>query len=123
MTNRVILGQKGGNYGLWVSKAGFDVLTTTADNMLFDMSGSLLQIIQSGEFTVNSTTNIPLSNTGGVTPIAMIWNKTQTYYGATGSLNPLFFDISVTSSQLSISLASGFTGTYTGTYIVFGETI
>tara|TARA_B100000745_G_C20151387_1_gene394755 strand:+ start:503 stop:874 length:372 start_codon:yes stop_codon:yes gene_type:complete len=123
MTNRVLIGDRNGSQGLWVSKPGYDVLSASHDNMLFTMAGRILQIIQYGEFTVSSTTNIPLSNTGGSTPTVLIWHKFQSYYGATGYLNPDYFDVSATSSQLSISVGSGFSGTYTGTYIVFSETL
>lgn len=35
MVNRVLLGQKGSAYGLWVSKSGYDVTTATNAQMLF----------------------------------------------------------------------------------------
>jgi len=123
MANRVVIGNRNGQYGLWVSKPGYDVLTTSSSNLLFDMSGSVLQIIQSGEFSVSGTTNIPLSNTGGITPLVIVWSKVQTYYGSTIQSFPDKFNVNVTATTLTISLASGFSGTHTGTYIVFGESV
>ena len=38
MANRVLLGKKGSEYGLWVSKVGQDVTTVGSNNLLFDSS-------------------------------------------------------------------------------------
>lgn len=49
MTNRVVLGNRSGQQGLWISKPGRDVLTISADaDFLFrtDIKGA--QIVQSG---------------------------------------------------------------------------
>ena len=35
MVDRVLLGKRGSDYGLWVSKAGTDVTSTGLENMLF----------------------------------------------------------------------------------------
>ncbi|SOC89987.1 hypothetical protein SAMN05216358_0003 [Rhizobium sp. AN5] len=52
MANRVLLGQRGSEMGLWVSKPGYDVLTTAERNMLFLATPSrairALQIVQTG---------------------------------------------------------------------------
>ncbi|MBX4911375.1 hypothetical protein HJA82_29115 [Rhizobium bangladeshense] len=48
MTNRVLFGQRGAAYGLWVSKPGFDVLSTADANMMMLPSQANLQLIQSG---------------------------------------------------------------------------
>ena len=39
MTNRILLGKDGSNYGLKVSKPGQNVLTASTGNLLFDSSG------------------------------------------------------------------------------------
>ncbi len=49
MTNRVLFGERNNNYGLWISKPGFDVLQPlTSDQLLFDTSIKLGQIVQAG---------------------------------------------------------------------------
>lgn len=47
MANRVLLGQRGSDYGLWVSKPGQNVLTANADQLLFSPDTQMLQVIYS----------------------------------------------------------------------------
>lgn len=66
MANRVVVGQRGGLYGLWASKPGYDVLTTSDDNMLFTMSGKITMVLMAGSanFAVSGSAQtkvIPLS--------------------------------------------------------------
>ncbi|QIG69091.1 hypothetical protein EVB78_058 [Rhizobium phage RHph_N1_15] len=48
MTNRVLLGQRGSAFGMWVSKPGFDVLTAADDKMNIITNRVNLQLVQSG---------------------------------------------------------------------------
>lgn len=48
MTGRVILGQKAGQLGMWVSRPGVDVLSAVDDDMLLSTSRAGIQIIASG---------------------------------------------------------------------------
>lgn len=61
MANRVVFGNKGSDYGLWVSKSGENVLTTAKQNMLFDSTvaetGGL--VLKTGTTTVTFPTNNP----------------------------------------------------------------
>ena len=88
---RVLLGKKGSEYGLWVSKVGQDVTTAGSDNLLFDSSkaeGS--GIIKSGtlSITVGTTANTTyyssyVNYTDGsdlnYIPLVMIWNGVYSY--------------------------------------------
>ncbi|MBD9544242.1 hypothetical protein IB276_32885 [Ensifer sp. ENS04] len=56
MANRVCLGQKAtGQFGLWVSKPGINVLTAADSQMLFSSDWKTLQIAQTGRVTIPST--------------------------------------------------------------------
>lgn len=73
MANRVVMGSARGAIGLWVSKPGFDVLTTADENLLFSMGGRLTTVLASGSVSfapnsAGSTINIPLA-TNGRTPM------------------------------------------------------
>lgn len=48
MVNRIVLGDRNGTMGLWISRPGFDVMTASEDNMLLSTSRVPFQVIQSG---------------------------------------------------------------------------
>lgn len=59
MTKRVILGKRGSEYGIWVSKPGYNVQTATNDQLLLNISQAVDQVIMIG--TINSfPTVVPL---------------------------------------------------------------
>jgi hypothetical protein len=49
MTNRLILGNRSGQYGLWISKPGIDVLTASDRDCLFSSDVRAFQVVQSGD--------------------------------------------------------------------------
>ncbi len=60
MGNRVLLGKKGSEYGLWVSKSGVNVTTAGVQDLLFDSSAlETMTIYKSGtvSLTMGTTTN------------------------------------------------------------------
>jgi hypothetical protein len=63
MANRVILGQRGSEFGLWVSQPGINVLVATEAQLLLSMGTANVQVIQSGAIAdpgpVPSTVAIP----------------------------------------------------------------
>lgn len=56
MVERVILGNKGGSYGLWVSKPGVSVLTASDWEMLFVSDSRSVRMLASG------VVNVPASS-------------------------------------------------------------
>src|SRR6478735_7903966 len=54
MTRRIILGQRGAEYGLWVSRPGIDVAGAAAADMLFDMSLRRGMVLEEGSAVVPS---------------------------------------------------------------------
>lgn len=61
MSNRVLLNEN----GLRISKPGFNVLTTGSDNLLFDSTSKMIQVVQSGILTnVSSPVTVNLPSLG-----------------------------------------------------------
>lgn len=53
MTNRIVLGKRGSDYGLWISKPGYDATTATAGQLLFSTGAYKAgQIILQGQVLV-----------------------------------------------------------------------
>lgn len=63
MTNRVVLGNTPGGYGLRVSKPGYDVLTTSSENLLFDSSVSFYRVRATYDFTFPPAGSTPQTQT------------------------------------------------------------
>lgn len=55
MAQRVILGNRGGLYGLFVSKPGQDAMSAPLDNLLLSSARRNLQIIASGSGTLSGS--------------------------------------------------------------------
>lgn len=68
MARRVVLGNRGGAYGLWVSKAGFDALTAADSGLLFTMTRRSGMVLASGTATVPSGGNSLRVNFGDTYP-------------------------------------------------------
>ena len=68
MGNRVILGNKGSDYGLWVSKTGENVATTAKQNMLFDSTVAETggMVLKTGSTSVTFASGNPNTSSGYV---------------------------------------------------------
>ncbi|MBI1261263.1 MAG: hypothetical protein GC184_06035 [Rhizobiales bacterium] len=55
--NRVVLGQRDGDYGLWVSPPGVDVLTASLDNLLIHPFLSATKLVAQGSIYVSANTS------------------------------------------------------------------
>ncbi|MGV1754821.1 hypothetical protein [Agrobacterium sp. CG674] len=66
MVNRILLGNRNGSMGIWVSKPGVDVLTGDFNGMLIMFGSKSLQIIQSGVVVWGTASfiDIPVPSTG-----------------------------------------------------------
>lgn len=85
MANRVLLGKKGTEYGLWISKPGKDVTTAGIQDLLFSTSSSnykYSQTLAKGSYTFSSTAGDNFSVTvpcvNNVKPY-VIWYTIQTF--------------------------------------------
>lgn len=63
MANRVLVGKRGSEFGLWVSEPGVDVLTSGLDQTWFDSDEFALGVYQEGSITIaaNSVGTIDFS--------------------------------------------------------------
>lgn len=131
MTNRILLGNGRGATGLWVSKPGHDVLTTGEGNLLFSMNGRISSVLTSGSvvFPVNAAgqvRNIPLSGTGGVTPIVNIQGSYRINSGTevteAGALT-YGATFSVSSNNIQIAMGENINYQTSFYYIVFLDNI
>jgi hypothetical protein len=68
MANRVLLGQRGGEYGFWVSKPGQNVLTATDVNLLIAKDLYTFQIIYTARVFIGTdpsfSVNVTIPNYG-----------------------------------------------------------
>lgn len=71
MANRVLLDAN----GLKISKPGFNVLATGDDNLLFDSSSKMAQVVASGSRTISGggTADVTFPNLGFV-PYVWFWS-------------------------------------------------
>lgn len=65
-TRRVILGKRGDDYGLFVSKAGFDAFTAGDDDLVFNSNQNVFKIVSEGNV------NITADNGGGTGVIGQV---------------------------------------------------
>jgi hypothetical protein len=63
MSNRVLLGNRGGTYGLWVSRPGQDVITANTSQLLFDSASATVRILAQGTaaFTPGGSNTVSIS--------------------------------------------------------------
>jgi len=85
MANRVLLGKKGTEYGLWISKPGKDVTTANVQDLLFSTSSSdykYAQILAQGTHTfpttAGSTHTVTVPCVNNVKPY-VIWYSIVTF--------------------------------------------
>lgn len=75
MVNRVCLGQRGSDYGLWVSKPGQNVLTASPAQLQFNSNWSGLGVAETGmrTFTITASfnTTIPFNRTYPSRPMVL----------------------------------------------------
>jgi hypothetical protein len=91
MANRVLLGQKGSDYGLWVSKPGKNVLTANdPEDMLFSSTSATNQygeVLARGSYTFGSTsgetTSVTVTMRDNTEPY-VIW-----YYQVSSTYTPI----------------------------------
>ena len=86
MGNRVLLGNKGSDYGLWVSKPGGNVLTDGDVDLLLssENTGGIGQILlfQQIDISANSTTTQNYNNRGGGKTFFYWWSGSSASYAA-----------------------------------------
>jgi hypothetical protein len=106
MANRVLAGKRGSDYGLWVSKPGYDVLTANFDQLIFNPYFAAMRAVVRGTATIPS--NQPYySSDGNIETTATV------SYGETLSHVPYVIAIAQTSVwQVQINWHNGAGGKY-----------
>lgn len=99
MARRVLLGQRSGNIGIWVSKPGIDVVSASADNLLLSSDIGNVQAIASGILSSPATSTTVNFADLGFQPWVLLssqrWQCTFSYLSnssisiSRGSLNPI----------------------------------
>ena len=86
MANRVLVGKKGSDYGLWVSKPSGNVLSDADVDLLFssENASGIGQILLFQEISIsgNSTTTQSYNSRGGGKTFFYWWNGASTSYAA-----------------------------------------
>ena len=96
MSNRILLGQKGSEYGLWISKPGIDVTNANVEDLLFSSSFGTRygQFLAKGFHTFTSaledTFSVEVTMKNNVAPL-VIWaikrtNDSTVFYPAVEGL-------------------------------------
>jgi hypothetical protein len=106
MANRVLLGKRGSDYGLWVSKPGVNVLTCDPEDMIFDTDLDYGQVVAKG--SVSSATNVSVTVRDGVDPYVVA----KGYSGTTISTRQLA--TAVNTYNFFVANASDCVITYSG---------
>lgn len=101
MANRVLLGKKGTEYGLWISKPGIDVTTAGVDDLLFSSSDSAYkygQVLAQGSHTFPATAG----STHTVT-VTMPANKEPYVFWYSSLSSTTFTPVSVLEGDVDVS--------------------
>lgn len=123
MANRVCLGQRSSDIGLFISKPAVNVLTASLDNMLFSSSARAYQAVASGTVAIanNSSTTIAYPNNGYVPTVLMFPVFTGFVASLSSSDAPLLQtwvdEVTATSARLHLSFY-GYTYSGSCNYVV-----
>ena len=129
MGNRVLLGEKGSNYGLWVSRQGQDVTSVSDTDMLFSTtSASIGQVLfyQTIDVSGNASTTVDYLNLGGVNTFIewMVVDSANTYKTDKGSGGPMPLNVASTkvdSTKNRITVTNNTNGSLSVAVMVFKE--
>lgn len=130
MTNRMVIGKRGSEMGLWLSKSGIDVLTAEEKDLLVSSSETRFAFLTNGEVVVphggNATVNYPVTLTNEplllLQPIYFGTGFTAAYvpvgyYYSTGGLN-VIADLTFTAGKSSFSSHNPYLHDATFSYMV-----
>ena len=119
MANRVLLGKKGSDYGLWVSKPTLNVLTEGDDDLLLSStSASMGQVLFFQTIDVGASTTVTQAylNQGGVKTFCMWWTNDD-YLGG-GENDRYSTDIGFATSSVGLTVTNTYTNSTTNTITV-----
>lgn len=127
MVYRVCLGERQGSYGLFVSRPGYDVMTTSDAYLSFDSRVNSMFIASRGTVSILSGTNsvtVNFTPMGFVPIIDLASTRYNTDYGQILTASDIDgFNLAVTQSSFTISRPGGKYGNTASasfSYIIFG---
>lgn len=125
MANRVCLGNRNGVSGLFVSRPGYDVLTTDDANLMFDSRNRGIWVHSRGSIVFPAgvkTRTIPIVGLS-FQPIVEFCNSYISDYWGGQIVYSTYMEawsINVTSSQLTMTTTLSFTSPVTIYYTIYG---
>ena len=95
MTNRVVLGARGSEMGIWVSKPGYNVLTASEADMLLSSNQTTAQIVQTGRINASGNAYPYLVTFPNLeyTPIVMAMGIGPPFYLTFPAINQVAFNV------------------------------
>lgn len=116
MANRVILGKKGSDYGLFISKPTLDVISEGNDDMLISStSASMGQVLFFQKIDVGGSATVTQTylNQGGVKTFCMFWTNND-YLGG-GDNDYYTIDMGFAGSVVGLTITNEYTNSTTNT--------
>ena len=116
MANRVILGKKGSDYGLFISKPALDVTSEGNDDMLLSSDlPSMGQVLFFQKIDVGGSATVTqaYNNQGGVKTFCMFWTNKDYDGGATSSHYTI--DMGFAASVVGLTITNEYTNSTTNT--------
>lgn len=107
MVERVVLGKKGNEYGLWVSKPGFNAMTdTNTDNFLVHPSIRPNDVFMAGEIIMDyqpaATFAWSVTHGLGFTPACVVWYNCENI-GGNGTFSNVYVGLIASPTTLAYS--------------------
>lgn len=123
MANRVLIGDRSGTYGMFVSRAGYNVENCADAYLTFDSRAKGMMIIAKGSITIPSASSSGTVSFSGMTvpPIIEAYRSEYvSYFGQIMRLNTLGdWTVTVTSNSLTFTRGST-TGEAIFGYVIYG---
>lgn len=122
MANRVCLGNRNGVSGLFVSRPGYDVLTADDANLMFDSRTRGIWVHSRGSASLAyGQTSITIPIVGLSFQPIVEFSKTyiSDYWGVVNSNYMEGWNVSVTSSQMTLTTTQTYTS-HTLNYVIYG---
>jgi hypothetical protein len=129
MANRVLLGKKGTEYGLWISKPGIDVTTANVSDLMFSSSDSNFkygQVLAANSYTfpttAGSTHSVTVTMPSGKEPYVFWYSlfSSSTTFNPVNSFEPLIeVSYSTSGSNTTVQFYKYGSAAQTIYYIVF----
>ncbi len=123
MANRVVLGKKGSDYGLFISKPTLDATSEGNDDMLLSSTAPSMGqtlLFQKFDVSANSTVTQAYNNQGGVKTFCMFWANNDYLGGASDDYYTI--DNGFSGSAVGLTFENAYTNSTTNTLSIVNIT-